>query len=143
MKSQFGHLQINVDPANLGFYRDLFNFLEWSTIVDSDCDDGGGGMLGVGDANGASLWFGDYGNNGAKNDYDGIGVNHIALAVDGQKDVDATVDYLRGKQVETLFDTPRHRPDFGMGEGQTYYQVMFKSPDNLLFEVVYIGPKDE
>jgi hypothetical protein len=56
-------------------------------------------------------------------------------------DVDAAVEYLRGKSVETLFETPRHRPDFGMGEGQTYYQVMFKSPDNLLFEIVYIGAK--
>jgi catechol 2,3-dioxygenase-like lactoylglutathione lyase family enzyme len=143
MTSQFGHLQINIDPANLGFYRDLFNFLAWSTIVDEDCDGSGGGMLGVGDAKGASLWFGGYGNNGAKNDYDGIGVNHIALSVAAQKDVDAAADFLTSKQVEHLFETPRHRPDFGMDDSQTYYQVMFKSPDNLLFEIVYIGPKDE
>lgn len=137
MKSQFGHLQVNVDSAHLGFYRDLFNFLEWSAIVDGDA------MLGVGDANNASLWFGGYGNDGAKNDYDGIGVNHIALSVAAQKDVDTAADFLASKKVEHLFETPRHRPDFGMGDDQTYYQVMFKSPDNLLFEIVYIGPKDK
>ena len=136
MKSQFGHLQINIDPANVGFYRDLFAFLQWSTIYDGD------GMIGVGDANNASLWFGGYENNGATNDYDGIGVNHIALGVSAQKDVDAAADYLTSKNVEHLFETPRHRPEFGMADGQTYYQVMFKSPDNLLFEIVYIGPKD-
>ena len=137
MKSQFGHLQINIDPANLGFYRDLFAFLEWAPYADTD------EMLGVGDANGGSLWFGGYDGNGKANDYDGIGVNHIGIAVSAQKDVDAAVDYLKSKNVEALFETPRHRPDFGMGDGQTYYQVMFRSPDNLLFEIVYIGPKDE
>jgi hypothetical protein len=27
-----------------------------------------------------------------------------------------------------------------MGPGETYYQVMFTSPDGVLFEVVYTGP---
>src|SRR6185312_217898 len=87
MKSQFGHLQINIDPANLGFYRDLFSFLEWTPYADTD------EMLGVGDANGGSLWFGTYESNGKANDYDGIGVNHIGIAVSAQKDVDAAADY--------------------------------------------------
>ncbi len=37
--------------------------------------------------------------------------------------------------------TPRHRPEFSQGPDQTYYQVMFESPDRVLFEVVYTGPK--
>jgi catechol 2,3-dioxygenase-like lactoylglutathione lyase family enzyme len=135
MNSQFGHLQVNVEPGNLGFYRDLLQFLEWTPYADSD------EMVGFGDANGASVWFGKYGSHLKPNDYDGAGVNHIAFSVAAQADVDAAANYLADKGVAALFDTPRHRPEFGMGEGQTYYQVMFKSPDNLLFEVVYTGPK--
>ena len=111
MKSQFGHLQVNVEPANLGFYRDLLQFLEWTPYADSD------EMVGFGDANGASVWFGKYGSDLKPNDYDGAGVNHIAFSVAAQADVDAAVNYLAGKRIEALFETPRHRPDFGMGEG--------------------------
>jgi hypothetical protein len=32
----------------------------------------------------------------------------------------------------------RHRPEFAQGEDQTYYQVMFASPDRILLEVVYV-----
>jgi hypothetical protein len=49
MKSHFGHLQVNIDPANLGFYRDLFTFLEWTPYH------GGDGMIGMGEANGGSM----------------------------------------------------------------------------------------
>ena len=37
--------------------------------------------------------------------------------------------------------TPRHRPEFSASEHDTYYQIMFESPDRVLFEVVYEGPK--
>jgi len=50
------------------------------------------------------------------------------------------VDYLKKAGVPALFETPRHRPDFCSSPDQTYYQVMFESPDRLLFEVVYSGP---
>ncbi len=97
-------------------------------------------MLGVSGAGGCSLWFGA----GAKdvaNDYDGPGVNHVALAAQTQAEVDASVDYLRAHNIATLFDTPAHRPDFVADPSQTYYQVMFESPDRILLEVVYTGPK--
>jgi hypothetical protein len=68
-------------------------------------------------------------------------VNHIGIGAESQADVDAVVEYLRDRGVELLFETPRHRPEFSGGEGQTYYQVMFESPDRILFEVVYTGPK--
>ena len=41
-----------------------------------------------------------------------------------------------------LFETPRYRPDFS-SEPNTYYQIMFESPDRILFEIVYVGPNDE
>ncbi len=50
------------------------------------------------------------------------------------------VNYLRERNIPPLFDTPRHRPEFAMNEEYTYYQVMFESPDRILFEIVYMGP---
>jgi len=133
MKSTLGHLQVNIHPANAAFYRELFTFLGWKVIVDSP------EMVGVLDPNHSSLWFGGPLKDIA-NDYDGIGTNHIAVHVASQSDVDETAPYLKQHQVACLLGTPRHRPDFSEGNN-TYYQVMFKSPDNLLFEVVYMGPK--
>ena len=96
-------------------------------------------MLGVGNDKGISLWFGkklkDY-----SNDYDGPGMNHLAISVESVADVDETVTYLQQQGVETLFETPRHRPEFSSSPDKTYYQVMFESPDRILFEVVYTGP---
>ncbi len=137
MKTAGIHLQINVDAANFGFYRDLFTFLGWQILNDDEY------VLGVGSGeDGAiSVWFAKT-TNTAANDYDGPGMNHLAVHAQSQADVDQTVDYLRQHGVECLFETPRHRPDFS-SEGSTYYQVMFASPDNLLFEVVYMGPKQD
>jgi len=134
MQTLLYHLQINVRPANLPFYRDLMAFLGWQTLYSDD------GMFGAGDANGASLWFIGQVKDVA-NDYDGPGLNHIGIRPAAQADVDAVVGYLKAHNVAALFDTPRHRPEFASGEDQTYYQVMFESPDRVLFEVVYTGPK--
>lgn len=132
-KSSFSHLVAWVDPKNLGFYKELFTFLEWAVLYDDPS------MLGVGDEHSSSLWFGaplkDH-----SNDYDGVGVNHVGISVKKQADVDATVDYLKKRGIPALFETPRHRPEFS-GPGSTYYQVMFETPDRLLLEVVYTGPK--
>ena len=59
-----------------------------------------------------------------------------------QADVDAAAAFLTARGVQHLFETPRHRPDFAHGEDTTYYQVMFESPDRILFEIVYTGPKE-
>ncbi|MGC4192953.1 MAG: VOC family protein [Thermomicrobiales bacterium] len=136
MKSGFSHIQFVVDPANIPFYRDMFAILGWAPLHDSE------DYLGVAGTNGVSLWFGAGPHMDVANDYDGIGANHIALAAESIADVDAFASYLAEKGVPALFETPRHRPDFGMGEGQTYYQVMFTSPDNILWEFVYIGPHE-
>ena len=68
-------------------------------------------------------------------------MNHIGVRADEQRDVDTVAKFLSGHGVAARFGTPRHRPEFAEGEGQTYYQVMFTFPDNTLFEVVYIGPQ--
>lgn len=135
MKTHLGHLQFCISAENLGFYRDLMGFLGWDVIYD------GNGMLGVGSGQ-TSLWFGPKTNDGT-NDYDAPGLNHIGIGAESQADVDATAGYLGGHGIAALFETPRHRPEFSSGDGMTYYQVMFESPDRILFEVVYTGPKQD
>jgi catechol 2,3-dioxygenase-like lactoylglutathione lyase family enzyme len=134
MQTGLGHVVFGVKAENLPFYKDLMAFLGWQTIFASD------EMFGVAGKNDLSFWFGTEVKNVA-NDYDGPGVNHLAISAESQADVDATVTYLREHGVPPLFDTPRHRPDFGMPADQTYYQVMFETPDRILLEVVYTGPK--
>lgn len=133
MQTKIGHLQVNVDPKNQAFYKALFDFLGWSLLYQDE------NMLGVGDEHGCGLWFVP-GLKQVNNDYDGIGTNHIAIAAGSQQEVDQTAAYLKDQGVPALFETPRHRPEFSGGADETYYQVMFASPDNLLFEVVYTGP---
>lgn len=134
MKTKLGHLQINIDIKNLQFYKDLFSFFNWNVLYSDE------NTLGVEDKNHASLWFTSPLKE-AKNDYDGIGMNHLAISVEEQAEVDQAVTYLKGKAIPALFDTPRHRPEFSASSQETYYQVMFESPDKILFEVVYTGLK--
>lgn len=134
MQTTVSHIQFNVRPANVPFYRDLMAFLGWQTIYDAE------GMLGVGAAAGSSLWFLSQAN-GAKNDYDGPGMNHLGIGVASVADVDAVARYLEERGVALLCETPRHRPEFSESDQHTYYQVMFETPDRILLEVVYAGPK--
>jgi catechol 2,3-dioxygenase-like lactoylglutathione lyase family enzyme len=133
LQTQLGHLVFGAQPGNLPFYKDLFTFLGWIVIYDSP------EMFGVGDKNQVSVWFGPPLKN-TSNDYDGPGLNHIAIGTATQADVDAAEKYLTGKGIAMLFETPRHRPEFS-SEPNTYYQIIFESPDRILFEVVYTGPK--
>ncbi|MCE1253758.1 MAG: hypothetical protein LWX83_09445 [Anaerolineae bacterium] len=133
IKSTVGHMQLMINPANMAFYKDLLSFLGWAVWYEDE------NMLGMGNEQGSSLWFGAPLKE-VKNDYDGIGLNHLGIAVPQQVNVDETVAYLQEHGVKALFDTPRHRPEFCRSSDQTYYQVMFESPDRLLFEIVYTGP---
>ncbi len=134
INSSIGHIVYNINPGNTGFYRDLMTFLGWTPIYEQ------GAILGVADKKGASLWFMGMAK-AVDNDYDGLGVNHVALSVPRQSDVDAAVAYLKAAGIGPLFETPRHRPEFSRSAEDTYYQVMFESPDRILFEIVYTGPK--
>src|SRR4051794_24448853 len=136
MQTSLAHIQFNVQAANLPFYKDLLAFLGWQTLFETD------GMIGVVDTKGVSFWFVGQVNQ-AGNDYDGPGVNHLAVGVAAQADVDAAAAYLTKRQVKLLFETPRHRAEFTSSPEQTYYQVMFETPDRLLLEIVYTGPKAE
>jgi len=132
MQTTLYHLEFVVAAANLPFYRELLPFLGWTALHESD------DVIGYQGGNGASVWFVPR-SNGAANDYDGPGMNHLAFGAVSQADVDAVAAWLRAKGISLLFETPRHRPEFS-GEGATYYQVMFETPDRILLEVVYTGP---
>jgi catechol 2,3-dioxygenase-like lactoylglutathione lyase family enzyme len=134
MQTHIGHIMFGVSPAHMPFYRDLMAFLGWKSLYDS------AEMLGVASEGGVSLWFGGQ-TKEVTNDYDGPGMNHLAIAAQSPADVDAVVGYLTERKVAPLFETPRHRPEFSQSDDHTYYQVMFESPDRILLEVVYTGPK--
>ncbi len=133
MKTTFGHIQFNIDLANQPFYLNLFIFLGWRVIHQEPA------YLGIASKDGASLWFSEKTKPGL-NDYDANGINHVALNAESIADVGRVAAYLHEIGVDTLFNTPRHRPEFRSATDHTYYQVMFESPDGILFEVVYIGP---
>lgn len=134
MKTTFGHIQFNVDPKNFQFYKDLLAFLDWKLIHDDEK------MVAFAHPTGYSLWFLPK-TISIENDYDGPGLNHLGFHTSALSDVDETCQFLEDKGILALFDTPRHRPEFSGDSAHTYYQVMFESPDKILFEVVYIGPK--
>ncbi|MER2599679.1 MAG: hypothetical protein ABTQ73_09170 [Caldilineales bacterium] len=134
MQTTLGHLVFSIHPANRGFYRDLFNFLGWQTLYEAES------MLGIADSNRTSLWFGDRLKD-TRNDYDAPGLNHFAINTATQADVDTAAAWLTERGIAHLFETPRHRPEFAGDDAYTYYQVMFETPDRILAEIVYIGPK--
>ena len=126
------HLQVNIRPEHQSFYRELFGELGWTTIYDHPL------VFAARGANGPALWFESI----AKDvpfDYDGPGVNHIAIGAASASDVDEFAGWLRDSGIACLFSTPRHRPEFA-DETTDYYQVMFESPDGILFEFIYNGP---
>ncbi len=135
MKSHLYHLQFNINfKQNIKFYKDLFEFLGWSVIFETDA------IIGFKNATNGDLWFLDSKKKEVQ-DYDATGLNHIAIRVSEQKDIEELIKYFETQSVDMLFGTPKHRPEFASSEEETYYQIMFKTPDNLLFEIVYIGKK--
>jgi catechol 2,3-dioxygenase-like lactoylglutathione lyase family enzyme len=134
VQSTLGHLVINVHVDQIAFYKELFSFLGWQVLYDEPK------MLAVQDKNNVSFWFSEP-IKPIDNDYDGTGMNHMGISVPSQAAVDETVAFLKAHKIPALFETPRHRPEFCDSDKNTYYQVMFESPDRILFEVVYTGPK--
>lgn len=134
MDSFLGHLQINIEQKQIGFYKDFFSFLNWKFVYEDE------NAIGVLDKHGSSVWF-IPAMNETKNDYDGVGMNHLAIGVSSPAEVDQAVAWLKEHEIPALFETPRQRPDFASSNDEIYYQVMFESPDHVLLEVVYTGPK--
>ena len=134
MKSHFYHIQINIDYTNVGFYKELMTFLGWKEIWEGE------DLIGFRSHTSGDLWNVEMGSK-EKQNYDHLGMNHISIRTETAADIDAIVAYLKEKNIKTLFDTPKHRPEFASEENETYYQVMFESPDKILYEIVFIGQK--
>ncbi len=132
MKTTLGHLVFGIDPKNIPFYRELLKFLGWQVMYENEQ------IIGASSGE-SSVWFGQSIKSHA-NDYDGPGLNHFAFHTESVADVDATVDYLKAQGIDGLFGTPRHHAEFS-NETTDYYQIMFETPDRLLVEVVYTGPR--
>jgi hypothetical protein len=132
LTASLGHLVFFVKANNLPFYKTLFVELGWKPGADE------AGYLGLWAPDGkGSIWF--MGNaSDAVNDYDGPGLNHVGLDVRSVDDVKAFADWLSGNKITPMFGTPRYHPEFSRGD-DVYFQVMFESPDRILFEVAYIG----
>ncbi|MGE0228821.1 MAG: hypothetical protein AB7I38_14860 [Dehalococcoidia bacterium] len=70
MRTHLAHVQLNIDPENSAFYRELFGLLGWPVIYEGD------GFFGFGGAGKDSIWFHEA--NASTNDYDGPGMNQSA-----------------------------------------------------------------
>ena len=135
IQSSIGHLAYAIRSANAGFYKDLFTFLGWQVVYDDH------GSVGLSGNHNVSLWFMAEAKP-IQNDYDGPGLNHLAISVSQAADVDVAMQHLAQQGISMLFDTPRHRPEFAPNPASDYYQIMFESPDRILFEIVYMGLKE-
>lgn len=135
MESHLYHLQLNIDYSNKDFYQNLMQFLGWAVIFEGE------GMMGYRSKQSGDLWFIGVEDKEVQ-DYDARGLNHLAIRVGKEIDVDNLHKFMIEHGIEALFSTPRHREEFANSADETYYQVMFKSPDDILFEVVYIGVKN-
>ncbi|MBI5356912.1 hypothetical protein HZB78_04895 [Candidatus Collierbacteria bacterium] len=109
-------------------------FIGWEVIFE------GKEAIGYKSGTNGDLWFCKVGL-AKTSDYDQKGVNHISIRVENLADVDETKNYLEKNSVKMLFDTSRYRPEFTSRDDENYYQIMFESPDRVLFEIVYIGTK--
>ncbi len=134
MTSFLYHLQLNIDFINLPFYQNLLTLLGWEVIFSGE------NICGFHSKTTGDLWFAQK-TNDQSNNYDANGLNHIGLRVEKQTEVDEISSFLSKNAISALFDTPRHRPEFSEPQKNTYYQIMFESPDKILFEIVYIGKK--
>ncbi len=135
MNSYLNHLQLNIDFENILFYKDLMEFLGWKIIMENEQ------IVGFDSGRSGSLWFLPK-QKDAPYDYDAVGVNHIGIGVDSIEPVNDIAEFLRKIGVESLFGTPKYRPEFS-GDDRIYYQIMFETPDKILFEVVCSGPKNK
>ncbi len=134
MKSFLHHIQLNINTENIAFYIKLMEKLGFEVLAKDE------GYAGFHLDSKSSIWFMPK-TTDSNNNYDGVGLNHTSFGASSVAEVDEIVSWLKDQNISLLFDTPRHRAEFAMSEDETYYQVMFESPDKLLFEVVYTGKK--
>lgn len=124
------HVQINVGPEAILFYRALFGFLDYRVMVEND------DVLGV--SNGTTdFWMiaTPPGRRGARFHRKNTGLNHVCFGVRERSDVDRFVaEFMRPRSIAMLYDSPREFPEYRPG----YYAVFFEDPDRLKIEVAHV-----
>jgi len=132
MRTSLYHVQLNVgDPiAGIPFYRALFGYLEYTTIMETP------DMRGVSNG-GTDCWViaTPEGRRRAGFHRKNIGVNHLCFGVRERADVDRFVrEFLTPHELTALYDSPREYPEYRAG----YYAVFFEDPDRLKLEVAHV-----
>jgi catechol 2,3-dioxygenase-like lactoylglutathione lyase family enzyme len=132
MAATFDHLQFNVGSpeTSLPFYKDMLTFLGLEIVAEHE-----GELVGASDGH-ATYYF--YRTDEDKRHFpynrDGTGLNHLALHVQSDAEVDRFIsEFMKPRGIEPQWGTPRTRPDYG----HPYYQVMFEDPEGLAIEVFH------
>jgi catechol 2,3-dioxygenase-like lactoylglutathione lyase family enzyme len=132
MQTFLYHVQINVtDPAvSLPFYRALFGYLEYTTLVETN------DMLGV--SNGTTdfwLMAAAPERQAAAFHRKNPGINHVCFGVRARNDVDRFLaEFMAPHAITPLYGSPREYLEYRAG----YYAVYFEGPDRLKIEVAHV-----
>lgn len=132
MKTFLYHVEVNVGDAavSIPFYRALFGYLEYTTIVEAN------DMIGV--SNGTTdFWMiaTPLQRQDARFHRKNPGLNHLCFGVRARVDVDRFVaEFMTPHTLAPLYDSPREYPEYRPG----YYAVFFEDPDRLKIEVAHV-----
>jgi catechol 2,3-dioxygenase-like lactoylglutathione lyase family enzyme len=129
MKAHFYHIQLNVSTKSLVFYRDLFAYLEYKVIDESE------DYIGVSDGK-TDFWIMKTEPKYETNNYHrkNTGINHIAFKVSSKVDVDTFCnEFLKPRNIPHLYDSPKLFPRYS----PDYYAVYFEDPDRIKLEIVF------
>lgn len=131
MMTSLQHLQINISDSkkSLPFYKDFFDYFEYTILDESDTH--------IGVSNGTTdFWIIET----EKSFKDAIfhrkntGINHIAFLVKNRADVDIFVDeFLKPRNIIPLYNSPTEHPEYS----ENYYAVYFEDPDKIKIEIVF------
>ena len=131
MKTSLYHVQINVADASvaLPFYRALFGYLEYTTLVESN------DVLGVSNGTTDFWMMATPPERTAAFHRKNTGINHLCFGVGARDDVDRFVaEFLNPRGIAPLYDSPHEYSEYRAG----YYAVFFEAPDRLKIEVAYV-----
>lgn len=131
MKTSLYHIHLNVSDVkiSLPFYKDLFGYLGYKIMDESQEH--------IGVSNGTTdFWIIETGAEYKANKFHrkNTGINHLAFRLESKELVDKFAnEFLKARGISTLYETPRIFSEYG-GE---YYAVFFEDPDRIKLEIMY------
>jgi catechol 2,3-dioxygenase-like lactoylglutathione lyase family enzyme len=134
MTTSLYHVQLNVSPLSMPFYKALLRHLGYTLVREVP------EMFGA--TNGTTdLWIVRTDPRYARRGFHrkATGVNHVAFRVPSRVDVDRFVqEFLAVHAIPALYGGPREYPEYRRG----YYAVFFEDPDRLKLEIAHV-PRQE